>query len=97
MSTSDPVVVTFEVSQAWKGAGELLLTLWTRRASCGFPFEQGQEYLVFANAFPDYGGDQPVNERLPLISAGLCSRTSLLSNAGEGVALLNARSTAASH
>lgn len=44
----DPVTVTFEVAQVWKGPRRQTLTVTTVRdsATCGYNFTAGQAYLV---------------------------------------------------
>jgi hypothetical protein len=62
--------VTFEVQDSWKGIEAQEITLQTGQdsAMCGYPFEVNKTYLVYA--------DQLEGE----LTAGLCSRTALLSN-----------------
>lgn len=66
----------------WKGAAGDTVTVFTpdNGAACGFGFEQGREYLVYAE-----GEDQ--------LRAFLCSRTRLLADAGEDLAALGAPAT----
>ncbi len=49
-SSADPVTVTFDVSEAWKGAGNGTREITTPMsgASCGYEFQSGEEYLVYA-------------------------------------------------
>ncbi len=63
--------ITFAVSHVWKGPDTATLSLTTSPSepSCGFKFQQGEKYLVFAN----YWKGQ--------LSTGLCSGTKLLSQA----------------
>ena len=70
-SSIDPIKVTFEVSKVWKGLDYKTITVTTARsgASCGYSFEKGKEYLVYA-----YGKENDLN-------AGLCSRTAPVENA----------------
>lgn len=77
ISSADPVKVTFEVDSSWKGVEENKVTLTTAlsSASCGFEFVDGESYLVYAYA-REKGGSED-------LMAGLCSRTVLLSSAGE--------------
>lgn len=77
-SSMDPVEVTFDVSKSWKGPKNKNITVKTARssASCGYNFEQGKEYLVYANE-----SDEGLN-------VSLCSRTSLASEAEEDVSKL---------
>jgi hypothetical protein len=50
MSSGDPVRVTFDVAQVWKGPTETPLVVITARdsATCGFGFQPGAEYIVYA-------------------------------------------------
>ena len=66
--------VSFSVAEVWKGElpQNLVITTGPHSAACGYSFEVGQDYLVYA-----HGRD---NNRL---GAGLCSRTALLSNAAD--------------
>lgn len=59
--------VTFQVYEVWKGdiAEETTVITSDNSASCGFNFEQGKEYIIYAD------GDE--------LSVSLCSRTRLLS------------------
>ncbi len=79
ISSADPVRVTFSVSSVWKGSDDKTLIVITKRdsASCGYPFEEDKEYLVYAY----------IDEQADL-HANLCSRTALLSDAQEDLALL---------
>ena len=70
---------TLRVSEVWKGPEHQTVQLTTDVAdgvSCGYPFEKGQKYLVYA-----YGGQQGLG------TSG-CSETKLLSKASEDLALL---------
>lgn len=77
-SSADPLPITFEVSQVWKGPQSQTLIVQTAResASCGYNFEVDQEYIVYSYA----DGGQ--------LSTNLCSRTSLLANAQEDLEAL---------
>ena len=80
---AETVEVRFEVSQVWKGAESRTVQLKTSgsSASCGFNFEQGREYVVYAS-------QQEGN-----LTAGLCSRTALLASAAGDVAALGTGTT----
>ncbi len=80
---AESVDVTFEVSRVWKGAESRTVLLKTpgSSASCGFNFEQGQEYVVYAS-------QQEGN-----LTAGLCSRTQLLASAADDLAALGTGTT----
>jgi len=73
ISSADPVEVTFEVSQIWKGPNYRTLAVITaiNGVSCGFSFKQNKEYIVYA-----YGEENG-------LSTTICSRTKLLTNAQE--------------
>ncbi len=66
----------------WKGALPDTVTVRTANnsAACGFAFERGAEYLVYA------AGEDALR-------ASLCSRTRLLADAGEDLAALGAPAT----
>jgi hypothetical protein len=52
VSSTDPVTVTFAVTEAYKGAVPVDAQVVTVRdgASCGYTFEAGQHYVVYATA-----------------------------------------------
>ena len=79
-SSADPMEVVIAVNEIWKGIEESQVAVFTERdsASCGFEFQVGQEYLVYASK----DGDQ--------LRASLCSRTALLSLASDDVTELGA-------
>lgn len=74
-STAAPETVSFRVSEVWKGpeGGMLEVRTPVSGTSCGYHFEEGQEYVVYA------GKGMSVN---------LCSETKLLSKAGADLAVL---------
>jgi len=74
----DPETVTFRVIESWKGPGGDKLEVKTpvSGASCGYHFEEGQDYLVYA-----YGKGEP-------FETDICSGTTHLSKADEDLALL---------
>ncbi|HEX6289822.1 MAG TPA: hypothetical protein VFZ66_11555 [Herpetosiphonaceae bacterium] len=78
VSSADPVNVAFQVDQVWKGQVPRSVIVQTARdsASCGFTFQNGGEYLVYA---------QTIDGQL---SVSLCSRTSLLADAQDDLAAL---------
>lgn len=79
-SSADPMTITFHVSQVWKGdvSHPLLLETASSSASCGYTFEVGRDYLVYAGGAPDR------------LEVSLCSRTQLLAGATEDLSLLGA-------
>ncbi|GAB6927298.1 hypothetical protein JCM10914A_12810 [Paenibacillus sp. JCM 10914] len=72
-SSADPVNISFEVKEAWKGnlAEHTIVQTAGSSASCGYEgFEVGREYLVFAHL---NGNGQ--------LETGICEGTGLLSAA----------------
>jgi hypothetical protein len=69
--------VTFEVEKTWKGVEGKSVHVVTRlnSAACGFSFEDGKSYLVYANFV---GGDGPDAKTL---STNICTRTTFVSEA----------------
>jgi hypothetical protein len=67
----DPVTVTFQVAQVWKGPRRQTLTVTTASdsAACGYNFTVDEAYLVYAHGATD------------ALSVSLCSRTAPLVNA----------------
>jgi hypothetical protein len=72
-----PATATLRVSEVWKGPKQQTVEITTASngAMCGYSFEEGREYLVYA-----YGGQD--------LKVDLCSETKLLSKAGADLALL---------
>jgi hypothetical protein len=77
-SSADPIDITFEVYDAWKGevGKKLIVHTAMSGASCGFDFTPNEEYLVYAN------GDK---DRLQV---GLCGRTKTLGSSSEDLQAL---------
>jgi hypothetical protein len=71
---------TFRVSQVWKGSEQRTLEVHTALfgASCGYPFKEGQEYLVYA-----YAGKQG-------LEVDLCNGTQRLTEAQADLEVLGA-------
>ena len=78
VNSMDPVQVIFEVSRVWKGPEykNLVISTAMSSASCGFEFQPGQEYIVYAN-----GGEDS-------LETGLCTRTRSLADGGEDIQAL---------
>ena len=78
LSGADRAKVTFRVYESWKGPERRTLEVSTPvfEASCGYSFEEGQEYLVFA-----YGGQGH-------LKVDACGETERLSRAGDHLAAL---------
>lgn len=77
-SSFDPIQVTFQVTEVWKGPEQAVLNVSTPRggASCGYPFESGKEYLVYAQG-------SETN-----LEVWLCSRTTPLTIAAGDLSIL---------
>ena len=77
-SPGDRTTVGFEVSAVWKGTvhEEMYITTPPTGGTCGFAFEEGEDYIVYAydSAYPEGG-----------YAVGICSRTALLSQAQEDI------------
>ena len=70
----DRTTIGLEVSTVWKGTvhEDMYVTTPPTGGSCGFVFEEGREYILYAHDSPyDDGG----------YSVSICSRTALLSEA----------------
>lgn len=71
-------IVQFDIDMAWKGVSEDVVMLMTADsgAMCGYNFEQGRDYLVYAHAGPKY------------VETGLCGRTQPFEGAFQDLAYL---------
>lgn len=69
-SNGSEVIVKFSVKDTWKGAigKEVTVTTALESSMCGYDFEVGREYLVYA-----YG-------TVDKLGVGLCSRTTSMPN-----------------
>jgi len=72
--------VRFSVTRRWKGVSSEEVVVRTARdsAACGFAFEVGQDYVVYASAEDEAG----------TLSTGLCDRTALVADANEDLEVL---------
>ena len=78
MMGGNTATATLKVSEGWKGPERQTMQIGTAPndgVSCGFPFEEGKEYLVYASGKQD-------------LEASGCSETKPLSEAGADLALL---------
>ena len=76
VTRDDRSTIGFKVSVVWKGAvhEDMYITTPPTGGTCGFTFDVGEEYIVYAyDSNYDDGG----------YSTGICSRTALLGNAQE--------------
>lgn len=73
----------FEVSRIWKGGSESQIIIHTGSGGgdCGFNFEEGKEYLVYAHPSTMYGDKE-------LLVTIICDRTVGLDRAKEDLAVL---------
>lgn len=78
MTTLDENKITFDVSTYWKGIDRNPVQIFSAMssASCGYEFEEGKEYLVYAH------------ESDGKLVTGLCTRTALLADATEDLKAL---------
>ena len=67
------VLIKLKVDKSWKGESQAEITIITAKdsAMCGYNFEVGKKYLVYANGKKDE------------LSAYNCSRTTTFSNTGD--------------
>lgn len=77
-SSADKTKLTFEASHVWKGVVSKTISANTASssASCGYNFEKGKEYIVYAMNSEDG------------LDVSLCSRTALLADASEDLSIL---------
>jgi hypothetical protein len=73
----------FEVSQIWKGGSESQIIIHTGGGGgdCGYHFEEGKDYLVYAQPSTMYG------DKAVLVTI-ICDRTNVLTQAQEDLAIL---------
>jgi hypothetical protein len=81
ISSADPVKITFQVQVVWKGPVEQVLTLTNPRedASCGYSFEMGKLYLVYA-----FGHESSLQTHLCTRNQPLAAAAEDLSALGQG-------------
>ena len=85
VGSMDPVEYTIAVLEVWKGELADTVAVRTARssASCGYPFEVGTRYLIYARTRTDTG----------CLRTNLCTRTRPLKCADEDIAELNSLGT----
>ena len=86
--SDDYLDVLFEVSESWKGVDHRKITIGTPAYgdACGFDFNEGGEYLVYASDNDArYGPD---------IVTGICDRTNSLALVDEDLVVLGTGTTA---
>lgn len=81
-SSADPVVWSFQAHEVWKGQVSSAMKVKSAQsgASCGFEFQQGQRYIVYARDIGDG------------LEVSLCSRTALQTAASSDIAELGSGS-----
>ena len=84
ISSSDRIIVSFDVIKSWKGEKKTTLNVETGIATktCGYPFKVGESYLVYT--FYQIGGSDSTT-----LLTSLCSRTRPLAQADEDIEELN--------
>lgn len=84
VSSSDRIIVSFDVDNVWKGDKKTKLDVETgvTTKTCGYPFKVGKSYLVYT--FYQIGGADSTT-----LLTTLCTRTRLLSEAAEDIEELN--------
>lgn len=77
--------VWFEVERTWKGMddSQVIVRTGSGGGDCGYHFQQGHEYVVYASMSGMYGGEDE-------LTAIICSRTSELAQADEDLQWLGA-------
>src|SRR6185295_14103296 len=70
--------IRFKVRTVFRGKEEETLEVWTPFGDCGFNFQVGETYLVYADD----------DEESDVMTTGVCTRTRRLSDAGDDVAYL---------
>jgi hypothetical protein len=91
-----PALAEFSVASVWKGTvgRKVTLNYSPSEASCGYDFQAGADYLVYAHSYVDgpalsiFGNSfhLPFAERK--LTTGICMRTRLLSTAQQDLAVL---------
>jgi hypothetical protein len=74
--------VLFEVKEIWKGIDQSQIIIQTGAGGgdCGFQFHTGQEYLIYASASKEYGGDYLVTS--------ICDKTAQISASQDDLKIL---------
>jgi len=69
--------ITLQVAQVWKGvkAKEVVVYTANNGAACGFEFEKGKSYLIYA------GQEQREGEKEKVLATNICTRTAALDTA----------------
>jgi FlgD Ig-like domain len=80
----------FTVSRGWKGAPTEEVTIYSGldTGMCGYRFEVGDEYLVYAYVVTNTSGNWPEGTQFPVLATASCSRTRITEQAGEDFSYL---------
>jgi hypothetical protein len=91
-SSADMVRYRMVATEGWKGEPSDTITIYSEvsEISCGFEFQVGQSYLVYAYVMTEdwWVRGWPVGATFPVLSTNLCSRTRELDRAAEDLAWL---------
>ena len=91
-TSADMVRYEMVATEGWKGEPRDTITIYSEvsGASCGFGFQVGQTYLVYAYVMTEDWWQRawPVGTTFPLYAASLCSRTGEFDRAAEDLAWL---------
>ncbi|MBU2501660.1 hypothetical protein KJ682_10065 [bacterium] len=94
-SSADLIGWAIMVDQVWKGVEADTVIVYTRRGvpSCGYPFKQGESYLIYGNyvSASAFLSRYEMQRGVPgaiILDVSLCSRTSELGRASEDLAIL---------
>jgi hypothetical protein len=91
--------VLFDVAETWKGEkqDQIVVSTGFGETDCGFEFEEGREYLVYAHESPTDAGAKPLDDSstggMKPLSTTSCSGTGELESSHEKVKLLGASSS----
>ncbi len=84
--------VLIEVMESWKGVNQSQIIVNTpgQGPSCGFPFEKGEDYLLYAYSSTALSED----DKDGTLQVNICSRSNVLEEAEEDVLILGGGKTA---
>ena len=92
ISGGDMIRYRFVASRGWKGEPFDTVSIYSERdeAACGYMFQPGEAYLVYATAWQALWGapSWPVGTSFPALSTSLCIGTKPLGSAGGDLAAL---------
>lgn len=92
ISGGDMIGWRFLALRGWKGDSSQVVKVYTERdgAACGYPFQEGKSYLVYASSVNGgYPGQAwPLVTKFPVLTTHLCSRTRSMDRASADLAEL---------